>query len=263
MSRETDVVLALVAESLDDIEKARIAAENRHRSLIQVYGMEGTPQEQAAGMFTAGLADLEQQTTLRLRRAMKAHPLGPWVKAQKGIGDKQAARLLAAIGDPYWHPETRNEDDTVRHAEGPRTVSQLWAYAGLHVLPVSHAFRDAQQGAAGGNQTSNPDRPDGGTLAPIVGVAAKRRKGQKANWSATAKMRAYLIATSCMKQPDGNQFRDLYVNRRAHTTVTHPEWTPIHSHNDGLRIVAKAVLKELWIEARRLREGDIELESAA
>lgn len=252
MTREQDVILALTAESLDDIEKTRIAAENRHRSLIQVYGMEGTPQEQAAAVFAAGLLDLEQQTILRLKRAMKAHPLGSWVKAQKGVGDKQAARLLASIGDPYWHPETLNEDGSVRHPEGPRNVAKLWAYCGLHVLPVSQASHEDRRSVAGGEPASSPDHRSSDDRTGRVGAAAKRRKGVKANWSTTAKMRAYLIATSCIKQPDGNTYRDIYTARRAHTAVTHPEWTPGHSHNDGLRILSKELLKDLWIAAREL-----------
>lgn len=252
MSREQDIVLALIAESVDDMEKTRIAAENRHRALVQVYGLEGTPEEQSAKVFAEQLADLEQQTILRLKRAMRAHPLGSWVKAQKGVGEKQAARLLAAIGDPYWHPETANEDGTIRHPEGPRTVSQLWAYCGLHVLPVSQDTGEAHGISAGGDQLGNPDHAQRETQLASVGVAAKRRKGAKANWSTGAKMRAYLIATSCMKQPDGSFFRDIYTARRVHTAATHTEWTPGHSHNDGLRIVAKAVLKELWIAGREL-----------
>lgn len=36
--------------------------------------------------------------------------------------------------------------------------------------------------------------------------------------------------------------------------IPHPEWTPSHSHNDGLRIASKAILRDLWREAKRLHE---------
>lgn len=270
MTAEQDGVLALIAESLDDIERTRVAAENRHRSLIQVYGMAGMPQEQAAGDFAAELLKLEKQTILRLQRAMKAHPLGPWVVGQRGVGLKQAARLLAAIGDPYWN---------TLH-DRPRTVSELWAYCGYHVLPVDQPSGGAQRRSVGGDQTGNPDHSSADDQTRCVGVAAKRRKGAKSNWSTNAKMRAFLIAEKCSiqlgqdcKREDGppehgasckcSPFRLIYERRRAHTSVTHPDWEPGHSHNDGLRITAKEVLKALWIEARALHEPADEQEAAA
>jgi hypothetical protein len=45
---------------------------------------------------------------------MRKHPLGPWVKATIGIGETQAARLLASIGDPATRANP----------------AQLWAYCG-------------------------------------------------------------------------------------------------------------------------------------
>jgi hypothetical protein len=67
-------------------------------------------------------------------------------------------------------------------------------------------------------------------------------------------MRAYLIATSCIKQAR-SPYRAVYDNRRAHTATTHPDWTAGHSHNDALRIVSKAILKDLWLAARDLHQA--------
>lgn len=142
--------------------------------------------------------------------------------------------MLAAIGDP-----------------GSRcTVSQLWAYCGYHVLPTNQSYCDTQDAPVGGDPSqSNQDSSD---LHPIlVGVAPKRQRGKQSNWNSTAKMRAYLIAESCMKQRR-SPYRTVYDLRRAHTTLTHPEWTDGHRHNDALRITAKAILRDLWIEARRI-----------
>lgn len=251
--RLADVHLLLAAEALDDLERTRIANENRHRSMCQVYGLGGTPEEAQAEGLVVALKALEHAATLRLQRAMRAHPLGPWVKATIGVGEKQGARLLAAIGDPYWHPETVNDDGTVRHLEGPRTVSELWAFAGLHVLPGSQGRPDTQSSSAAGDQTSDTGSqwPVDAHGVSVVGVAAKRRKGVKANWSTTAKMRAYLIATSCIKQMS-SPYRAVYLDRRTHTAGTHPNWTAGHSHNDALRIVSKALLRDLWRASREL-----------
>lgn len=220
-ARLGNALLLIYADALDDIERTRIATENRIRSLVQVKGLEDSPESRRLGAVAEGLRQMEHQVELDLKRAMRAHPLGPWVKAQRGIGDKQAARLLAAIGDPYIDHRT----------DSPRTVSQLSALCGYHVLPS--------------------------------GLAARRRKGQKANWNSTAKMRTYLIAKSCMKA--GGPWRDIYDKRRANTAgrlhvadcpPCHAKagepWKPGHRHVDALRVTAKEILKALWIESRRL-----------
>jgi hypothetical protein len=220
-----DPLLLMHAAAHDDLEKQRIASENRLRILTTTepdadgeyrgFGLDMTDKDVArlAGI-TQALAKLEHDAELGLRTAMRRSAIHPWVKRQQGLGDKQVARLLAAIGDPYWN-QTENK---------PRTVSQLWAYCGMHVVKI-----------------------DG------VGQAARRRKGIQANWSTEAKTRAWLVAVSCVKVP-GAEYRQVYLDRRAHTATTHPDWTLLHSHHDGLRVTAKAVLKGLWCEARRLHE---------
>lgn len=252
-----DPTLALLAEVLDDLERTRIANENRLRQLTRTatdadgidrgFGLDDShPDVARLAGIVAGIAKLEHDATLNLQRQMRMHPLGQWVKAQSGIGEKQAARLLAAIGDPYWN--------TLHNR--PRTVSELWAYCGLHVLHAAGPLTpDAQADAAGGVESDlRPPSPS----APIpmvgtTGVAARRRKGQRTNWSNTAKMRAYLIATSCMKVRS-SPFRADYDTRRKNTAVTHPEWTAGHSHNDALRITAKAILREMWRESKRITD---------
>jgi hypothetical protein len=104
-----------------------------------------------------------------------------------------------------------------------------------------------------------------------VGVAAKRRKGQRANWSTVAKMRAYLIAESCMKQRR-SPYRGLYDRRKAATadrihrvpcpqcdgkgaTADGTPWRDGHRHADALRIVAKAILRDLWLAARDIHKA--------
>ncbi|WP_369068577.1 hypothetical protein [Kineococcus terrestris] len=235
-----DPTLLLAAAALDDIERTANANANRLRMLTRdvedsdgrIRGAGLTAEHPQVATLTAivdTLKQLEKDATRNLEKAMKAHPLGPWVKAQAGVGNKQAARLLAAIGDPYWREDLLHEDGTVRVPAGPRTVSALWAYCGRHV---------------------------------IDGDAARRRKGQRANWSVSAGSRAYVIAEACIKQtgePMKNgitrarsPYRDVYDARRAHTLMTHPEWTDAHSHNDAMRVTTKALLRDLWIEARRL-----------
>lgn len=251
--------LYLLAAQLDNIEDLRIAVENRHRQATRAVedvdgrlrGL-GLPPDDPVVAQSARLIEqldaAEHSIELALNRVMRAHPLGAWQKATLGVGEKQLARLLACIGDPYWNTT----------ADAPRTVSQLWAYCGLSVLPVTG------QGPA----DTHPESAGDG--APLRGgVAVKRRRGERANWSATAKSRAWLIAASCLKQ-DRSPYRKLYDDARLkHAEAVHaapcaqcgPAGKPAqpgsalrpgHQHARGMRVMSKEILKDLWAESRRL-----------
>lgn len=236
-----DPVLGILADVLDDYEKVRIANDNRVRQLTRTEE-DSDGEERGFGLTldhpnvarlqasVVALADAEADAVKNLQKAMKTHPLGPWVKAQAGIGEKQAARLLATIGDPFWNDLHQR----------PRTVSELWAYCGYAV--------------------NN-------------GHAQGRRRGEQANWSADAKMRAFLIAASCIKQPAAkSKYRRIYDDARAkYADVEHPHeckrcgpagkpaqpGSPLsagHQHARAMRLMSKEILKDLWIESKRLYE---------
>lgn len=251
-----DPLLALAADVLDDLERVRIANKNRLQQLTRDEP-DADGQERGFGLtldhpdvarlaaLVNALTKAEHDATLNLQRMVRRHPLGPWIKQAKGVGEKQAARLLAAIGDPYWN-DLHNR---------PRLVSELVSFCGYapRNLPVSHdaheahgAFADGgtnsrrpyskrypgtpatagtntplartcsttQMNDAGGAPTgSDPDHGANGVHHPTVGVAATRQRGVKVNWSPTAKMRAYLIAESIVKA--GGPYRQVYDDGRA------------------------------------------------
>lgn len=268
-----DPVLGILADALDDLERTRIANENRVRQLTRsekdkdgaTRGFalrESEPSVARLIGIVEALRKLEHDAELSLKRRLRSHPLGVWAKAQKGIGDKQVARLLAVLGDPYWND---------LHGR-PRTVSELWAYCGYHVhdFPADHDSDDAHRSAVGGDQTSHPDQGVSDAQRSLVGVAAKRRKGVKSNWSTIAKTRAYLIAESCMKA--GGPYREVYDKRKERTVDrVHPvpcpqcdgagstkvgtPWKPGHRHTDALRITAKEILADLWRESKRIHDA--------
>lgn len=299
-----DPALALAADVLDDIERVRIANENRLRQLTRTeadsdgeergFGLpEDHPDVARVAGIVGALKDIEGDAIRNLQRHMKRHPLWPWSKTQRGVGEKQLARLLAVIGDPYFNGST----------EKPRTVSALWAYSGLHVVPGGQSRSDDQESHAAGDEGGDPDPGLVDDQAAHVWVAARRKKGVRSNWSSKAKMRAYLIAESCVKQldkackedpeshvalgasqqgPDAlgtpaspqsdsgagqngadtqtgftcscSPFRVKYDLRKAHTRTTRPEWTDGHRHNDALRVASKEILKQLWREAKAWHE---------
>lgn len=224
--------LAFAAEVLDDLERVRIANENRLRQLTRTatdkdgqergWGLtEDHPDVARLAALVDVLKSLEHDAELSLNRQMRQHPLGPWVKSMTGVGEKQAARLIAATGNPYIHPDGR-----------PRYVVELWSMCG-------HGDAAAQV----------------------------RKRGVQANWNATAKMRAHLVAESCMKQRSSpyrkvyDKARDKYVDALHETACVRcgpsgkpaQPGTPLsdgHKHARALRAVAKAVLKDLWKAAR-------------
>lgn len=281
-----DPALALAADVLDDIERVRTANENRLRQMtrsvedsdgeLRGFGYDEThPDVARLAAIVEMLKKVEHDATLQLQRQLRRHPLGAWVKATKGVGEKQGARLLAAIGDPYIN--------SAKNA--PRTVSALWAYCGLHVVP-GQASLDAHSSLAGDG--GDPGQNSFDSRAGLAGVAPKRRRGEQANWSTKAKTKAYLIAEACMKQLSSHcrtsqstfddqtpgagpavrhtdectcsPYRVVYDNRRAHTAVSRPDWSDGHSHNDALRVVSKEILKDLWRAARdwHLSQGGAE-----
>jgi hypothetical protein len=251
-----DPFLALAAEVLDDTETVWIANNNRLAVMTRATtdkdgedrGWGLTEEHPDVAMLASLVANLEsgvKQATKNLEKRMKKHPLGPWVKEQRGLGDKQTARLLAAIGDPYLN--------TLHNR--PRIVSELWAYCGFHVIKSSGG--DAGQRVPGAQ-------------AGTAGVAPRRTKGQKSNWSEDARKRAWLISSSVIKS--GGPYREVYDATKAkYADAVHnapcvrcgPAKNPAQpgsplskAHIDarGRRAICKAVLRDLWIESKRLHE---------
>ena len=238
-----DPMLFTLAQTLQDYETLRIAEEHRLRifstpsdvpdedGVCRGFGYaEDSNEVQIVKGLIDPLKELEHRTVLSLQKRMRVNPIWPYFKDVKGVGEKTLARLMACIGDPYLRPL----DDG---SYTPRTVGQLWAYCGMHTMP-------------------NKD----GEI-----VAAKRMKGVQANWNTEAKTRLFLLSQNLLRQgirkdKDGNQFAvteygQLYLDRRAHTAVTHPEWNPGHGLNDALRIMGKELLKQLWQAAREIHTG--------
>jgi hypothetical protein len=286
-----DPLLNLLASAVDDLEQMRMANKNRARLLTKpadepdkdghCRGL-GLPEDSDEAKWMLALVEsmeaTEKDAVKALERQMSRHPLGPWVKSMKGVGPKQGARLLASVRDPYWNDVH----------DRPRTVSELWSYCGYRPIDLPGA-----------------DQTVSGTQPPSVGagnpprISQRFTKGVKANWSPTARMRAWNIADSCVKQlrapcakvegddnavhVDGctcSPYRVLYdqarvkyadavhdsvcrnrskINPNGCGTVAHPEWgalgsplRPGHLRARAYRIVAKQILKDLWLESRRL-----------
>lgn len=302
-----------IAETVTDLERLRIATTHRIGAINRERGRASDSREadietEQLWAVADALLGIETQTVKELERAMRKHPLGTWVKATPGLGLKQTARLLAAIGNPYWRPEiTRGA--VVEPPRPRRGPAELWAYTGFHVLPAGQVSSDAQSEGAGGqplhptDQHSSDNQPGSvGGVAPLPvsqtqvdvqqvhaggqslhptdqrspdvpprfvgGVAPRRRKGQHANWNDAARMRARLVAESCIKART-SPYRLTYDEGRAkYADAVHnqpcPQCGPAgkpaqpgsplsagHQHARALRLVAKAILRDMYLEAKR------------
>lgn len=118
--------LNLLAKTVDELEGARKATQNRLRDATtpRDKGGYGLTAENGVVAFTmvqlARQWDEEGSAVKQLEQVMREHPLGPWCAARRRVGAKQLARLLGAIGDPYWHPLHNR----------PRTFGELVSYCG-------------------------------------------------------------------------------------------------------------------------------------
>ncbi|WP_280389869.1 hypothetical protein [Nocardia wallacei] len=272
-----DPVLGVLADVVDDLESVRIANANRVRQLTRTatdkdgeergFGLTlDHPEVAKLALTVKALESAEHDAILNLKRALRKHPLSVFQKAHKGIGEKQLARLLAVIGDPYWND---------LH-ERPRTVSELWAYCGFHVIKTSgsHGPGDTHTAAAAGIQphTGGQARLDA-QFSPAPGVAPKRQRGQRSNWSEDARKRVWVIAAAMPKFPGGHyegvyrQAREKYEGGVHSTECVRcgPKGKPAqvgsprsdgHNHAMAIRITAKEILKDLWIAARDLHEKE-------
>lgn len=234
--------LGLLSETLSDLEEVRIRMENRLRSLTMLtseedgtlhgFGMDADePMVQEYVKYVANMQEVEKQSIKVIQKALKNSPLGAFVASQKGLGEKTVARLLGSIGDPYWH--------TVE--DRPRRVGELWAYCGMDVRG---------------------------------GKAPRRTKGTQSNWNSEARKRVWLIAKSVEKQSSG-KYRTIYdTSKLQYSMNPHTQdcaqckakagepLKPGHAQARALRKVAKEVLKDLWLESRKMHE-EKELPAAA
>lgn len=261
---------------LDDLERVRIMNSNRIGALERSFG-ESLPHLME---IQEPISRAEHLAELELVRTWRKHPLAPWAKDVRGLGEKSVARLIAEIGDPsvgsigHWEtskngttpiadiqtddapfgieeamPEADNQTDDASSKARVwviddfynRSVSQLWSYCGVGDPARSRIPKNAVQ-------------------AELLARGKPRAKKQ-----------LYLIATGLLKSGVRSKepvtyWGDLYMRmrqkyaERIHDAACAPchakagdPWKPGHQHMAALRKLEKELLKDMWREARRLR----------
>lgn len=232
-----DPVIGVLADVLDDFEKVRIANANRVRILTRTeadsdgeergFGLtEDHPEVKKLILTVKAMEQAEHDAILNLQRALRKHPLAPFQKRHKGLGEKQFARLLAAIGDPYWH-DLHNR---------PRTVSELWAYTGFDVRNGSVPKRTR-------GQQSNWSETARKRVWVIASAMPKFPGGhyEQVYRAAREKYADATHGTECVRcGPSGKPAQP------------DTDLSDGHKHARAVRIVAKELLKDIWRESRDL-----------
>lgn len=160
---------------------------------------------------------------LDMKRTVRKLPVYEWAKAVRGLGELGLAVIVAEAGDIAKYPKK----------------GHLWKRLGL---------------AAHEGKAYSTWRREGGLSAEdwvAAGYSPRRRAEVYA-----------VISEPLFRQQSvvSGPYRAIYDRRRARTAEAHPDWTKGHSHADGLRVMTKYLLRDLWQEWRRV---DIDVSSEA
>ena len=141
-------------------------------------------------------------------------------------------------------------------------------------MELHNLIRDtiAQKTNGGDGDTGAQDVAEKSHEYPGAGIAPTQQRGEKGNWNTTARTRLWLIADKCI-QITTSPYRPLYdTGRTKYTDAIHPSpckrcgpknnpaetGTPLslgHQHARARRLIMKAILKDLWTEAKQLHNA--------
>jgi hypothetical protein len=227
---------------------------NRLRALAragEAYDIDLHAQLEAATV----MKDTSGRILVRVYKNIAPPRVREFQKATLGIGEVWMARLIGEVGDfvtyteawwetpddargPLASDDFDDGDDELQRADAPRPkrvlaigdvrttgVRELWAYCGH----------------------GDPER--------------RRRRGQDqeealASGNPAAKMIVHQMAEFALRSngaPDKNgkargmtPYYPCYLRARAHAQELHEDWIPGHVYTHAVRIVGKAILKDLW-----------------
>ena len=216
---EDDPLYALIrtlGALLDDLEQVRIMNGNRVAALEREYGS-SLPH---LDVIAKQLRQVEHEAELELIRAWRRHPLAPWAKSVKGVGEKSIARLVAHIGDPGARPN----------------VAKLWAYCG-----VGDPARKRRKGMTQ-EEAFALGNPAAKKQCWLIGEAfvKTRTSPYRVVYDEARELYADRVhATACVRcGPAGKP------------AAPGSPWSLKHQHEAAKRKAVKEFLKDLWIASR-------------
>lgn len=174
------------------------------------------------GTVTARRNDIERE----MRKLSRQLPAYQFVESIKGFGDIGFAVLVGECGDLSAYPKDPSK----------RGYDCLWKRLGL--APYE-------------GKAYSTWRKAGGLTAEewtLAGYAPTRRAEIHAciaDSMAKHQLESAEKSGTAFGKPKG-PYGEVYVRRREHTLITHPDWTKGHSRDDALRVMTKAVVRDLW-----------------
>jgi len=246
-NKQTNAVKALVRRFLGwryDTEEADREKTNARAAKIVAAALAGKAQKpedvEAFGAIAGDLAVVasaieplqaaREQVEKDMKKLARSLPVSAWAKGVHGLGELGLAVIIAEAGDLAKYPKK----------------GHLWKRLGL---------------AVHGDKAYSTWRMKGGLSAEewtAAGYSPRRRAEVYAVISEPL-FRAQSVAEG--------PYRAIYDRRRAATAIAHEDWTKAHSHMDGLRVMTKYLLRDLWQEWRRVKvvvpdAGEVEFPAA-
>jgi hypothetical protein len=217
---------------VDDDEKLRAKANRDVAAKIEAARKgEGDPQI----IVVVGLTDKARAPAdaerARHEREMetlaKQLPVAPWVETVPGMGYLGLATIIAETGDLSMYSNVAKVWKRLGYAPFDGLAGSSWKRA---------TWRDGRPALTAEEWTEHPFSGRRYALIHTISVWLKNKQ-----WIGAAK------TDDGVGKPNG-KYGEVYAKRRAHTEITHPDWSKQHSHMDALRIMMKDVLKDLYLE---------------
>jgi hypothetical protein len=248
INKQTNACGALVRRALgfkwDEDDAARGKIRTRAAKIVTAILSGKEPSEEDSAVCDAisaelavvamALAPLEKrrkEVEKQMEKLARDLPAYDFVKAVAGFGDKAYAVLIGEVGD----------------LRGYSKINKLWKRLGMTPYE-GHAY----------SAWRSEKRRDGSPALTAnewiaAGYCPRRRAEMHAciadPMSKHQKIAAEKSGTK-YGQPTG-RYGEVYVARREHTEIIHPDWTKGHSRDDALRVMTKALISDLWSEWRR------------
>jgi hypothetical protein len=244
---------------------------NRMKALARQGLVEPILNEQLAVAEDARKQISKQLVKLYLQLA--PDPIIDFQKETTGLGELYIAQLVGVIGDFKTYTEAWWEETSDQAADDSHSASDHASGNGSQPTADSQGSSDDDQATKGSQHRTEKRVLVTGAVLP-AGVrdiwaycghgdaSRKRRKGMTqteafAAGSPLAKSIVHMIADFSVRfngVPDKNDrprpmspYYPLYQAAKANAQTVHEgDWTPLHCHNHALRLVGKAILKDLW-----------------
>ncbi len=262
-SRADRSIESLIASTLgfriDATEKERKSVFARAKAYRQSVERGGEGQRYADAQSSAALSalapmilvsaatrapwdDLRKQAEKEMIRLAKSLPVYEWARSIKGFGDKGLAIIVGEAGIPIGEY---------------RTVEGFWKRMGLAVIDGERQRGKTDKVQAAAHGYSPKRRAEIWMLAHSM-FKAQWNGDKDEDGKNPAKTGKPIVISAHAAGPYG----EIYAARRASTTprieatadllLGSPEkWIPLRCFNDAVRVMSKALLRDLWVEWRR------------